>query len=161
RQPLTFAWRNLVFARDVEDCWALFRVHTCSYAGLPTSGKQEVLSSLVGFAANVEADFQLLRVTRTWSRQSYLAMARAGVDGRHGDATRFEDLLLQHEGRLRERALVRPEVFMLVRLTAPSTALKQLAAACRTVRESPAAALRRSLGLADPRALSARRLEDL
>ena len=116
KRPLTFAWRNLVFARDIEDCWALFRLHTCSYAGMPTSGKQEVLASLVAFAANVEADFQLLRVTRAWSPESYVSMAAASLDGRHGDRERFDALVAQHERRLRDRSPLRPEVFVAIRL---------------------------------------------
>ena len=162
RRPLTFAWRNLVFAHDVEDCWALFRLHTCSYAGMPTSGKLEVLSSLVGFAAAVEADFQLLRVTRAWSPDSYVSMARASLDGRHGDAERFDALLSEHESRLRGRAPLRPEVFVAIRLAAPTaSAIQELAAALTTPAESRLARLRRATGLGDARGVSQRRLDEL
>jgi hypothetical protein len=163
RRPLSFAWRNLLFGRDVDDCWALYRLHTRSYAGLATSGKREVLASLIGFAADVEADFQVLRVTRAWSADSYLAMARAGVDGRHGDRAGFERLLALHDRGLRDRAPVRPEVFLSVRLGPPnSAALRQLAAALRTAgSQSPLNAVRRLLGFGDPRGLSQRRLDEL
>lgn len=162
KRPLTFAWHNLVFGRDVDDCWALFRLHTCSYAGLPTSGKYEVLSSLVGFAGSVEADFQLLRVTRAWSPQGYVDMARAGLDARHGVDDRFCELLAGHERRLREHAPVRPEVFLSVRLAAPRAApVQQLAAALTTTRRSRLDALRRAIGLRDAAAVSQRRLDEL
>jgi hypothetical protein len=162
KRPLTFAWRNLVFGRDVDDCWALFRLHTRSYAGLPISGKYEVLSSLVGFAGSVEADFQVLRVTRAWSPQGYVDMARAGLDARHGAGDRFGELLGRHERRLRERAPARPEVFLSVRLAAPRAApVQQLAAALTAPRDSRLTALRRALGLRDAAAVSQRRLEEL
>ena len=45
RAPLTFAWRNVVFGQDLDDAWALFRVQTHSYAGLPTARKCEVLGA--------------------------------------------------------------------------------------------------------------------
>lgn len=151
RRPLTFAWRNLVFASDVEDCWALFRLHTCSYAGMPTSGKHEVLSSLVGFAASVEADFQILRVTRSWSPESYVSMAAASLDDRHGDSERFDAVVAQHERRLRDRSPLRPEVFIAIRLAVPrGTALQQLAGVIATPRESRLASIRPALGLSEP-----------
>ena len=67
RRPLTFAWRNVVFAGDVHDAWALFRLHVTSYPGLPRSGKVELLSRLAAYAAASEADFQILRLSRGWS----------------------------------------------------------------------------------------------
>jgi len=163
KRPLTFAWRNLVFGRDQDDPWALFRVHTRSYAGLPTAAKQDVLASLVAFAADVEADFQLLRVTRAWSPEDYQQAAYASLDERHAHPARFGRMLAQHDARLRARAPVRPEVFLSIRLAAPQRGItQQLSGALRPANgESPVGGLRRLFGFGDPRGLSQRRLDEL
>ena len=44
--PMTFAWRNIVFAESANDAWAVYRVHTRSYAGLPLAAKLEELGTL-------------------------------------------------------------------------------------------------------------------
>ena len=75
RQPLRFAYRNLVFARDVADAWALYRLATRSYDGLTRAEKRELLSELAAFAYGIEADFSVLRVTRPWSVDAYIAGA--------------------------------------------------------------------------------------
>ena len=116
RTPLTFAWRNVVFARDVHDAWALYRVHTRSYAGLPTAAKIEVLASVAAFATAIERDFQLLRVSRAWSPLDYADAARSTIDGRHGQPDLLDDLLAGHERALQDAELARPEVFLAVRL---------------------------------------------
>ena len=155
---MTFAWRNLLFASSVGDVWALYRVHTRSYPGLPTTGKIEVLSMLAGFATNVERDFQLLRVTRAWSTVDYVASARGGVDVRHADGDRFGALLRRHEVVLGDDAPARPEVFVAVRL---AQADDGLGAALVAARESLAGLLGRAFGVRDPRALTEHRLNEL
>jgi hypothetical protein len=162
RQPLTFAWRNLLFGRDCEDAWALFRLPTRSYAGLPSAGKRELLSALAGFAADVQADFQILRVSRTWSTQDYVNLAGASLDSRYGHERRFGELLARHERRLKDRSPVRPEVFVSIRLAAPRpAALGQLAAGLAATAKAPLKELKRAVGLADPRGLTQRRLDEL
>lgn len=158
RPPLTFAWRNVVFASSVTDAWALYRVHTRSYPGLPASGKIEVLSTLAGFAATVGRDFQLLRVTRAWSTADYVTAAQAAVDPRHADGERFEALLARHETVLGDDVPVRPEVFVAVRLSQPEDgALATIGLA----RSSLVALVGRAFGGTDARGLSERRLNEL
>ena len=148
RPPLTFAWRNVLFGSSLADAWALYRVHTRSYPGLPMTGKLDVLSELAGFATSVEGDFQLLRVTRAWSTPDYLAAARATLDARHADVARFDDLLAHHELVLEDDAPARPELFLSVRLAATGDgAARQL--------------IDRLLGTRDARALSQRKLDEL
>ena len=67
RAPIRFVYRNLVFGSGRDDVWGLYRLATRSYPGLPVTGKLEVLAQLAAFAATIEADFQLLRVSRAWS----------------------------------------------------------------------------------------------
>ncbi len=152
RPPLTFAWRNVVFASSLADAWSLYRVHTRSYPGLPASGKLDVLGALAGFAANVERDFQLLRVTRAWSTTDYLAAARTTIDARHADVVRFDELLAHHELVLEYEAPARPELFLAVRLADAAGA-----GVVATVRD----VVDRVLGTRDPLGMSQRRLDEL
>ena len=145
--PLTFAWRNVLFARDVHDTWGIFRLPTTSYAGLPTQGKIELLAQVAAFAGAVEADFQLLRVTRSWSTEDYLDAARSMVDREHVQLDRFEDALDLHASALEGTAPLRPEVFLCVRLAVEQTGPRWVTEA------------RRTLGLSDARGISRRRLD--
>lgn len=158
RAPLTFAWRNLVFGANVADAWALFRVHTESYPGLPTTEKLRVLGTLAGYATAVERDFQLLRVTRPWSTADYIAAARAGVDPEYADHGRFADLLLTHAGVLDDDAPARPELFLSVKLRQDGDGLGTSIALAR---DGLTGLVDRALGRGDARALSQRRLDEL
>ena len=80
RQPITFAYRNLVFGSDRDDVWALYRIRTTSYDGLGDAAKKELLYDLASFAYAIETDFQLLRVTRQWSIDQYEHAASATLD---------------------------------------------------------------------------------
>ena len=148
RQPITFAHRNLVFGADVDDVWALYRVETRSYAGLTRSEKGELLSQLAAFAYTIEADFSLLRVTRSWSVEGYRAGVEATTDSRHAHRELLGGYLSSHAAALADRATQRPEVYVSIRL--------------RPEPEDPAlslAGVRRFLGLTDARAISGRALD--
>ncbi|MGE3449201.1 MAG: ATP-binding protein [Microbacteriaceae bacterium] len=107
---------NLVFGAGPQDCWALYRVHTTSYAGLSGQAKHDVFGALAGFAYSVGSDFQILRVSRPWSVDAYRDQAQAGIDRRHADPRRVERYLddqvdgLDWDGS-------QPEVFVAVALT--------------------------------------------
>jgi hypothetical protein len=150
-RPLTFAYRNVLFGRGVFDAWGLYCVHTASYAGLSAAGKLALLGQGASFAAAVEADFQILRVTRAWSGDDYLDAARATLDSRHGDPDRFEDLLATHVSRLDHRAPTRPEVFLAIELG--SDERRGLPGLIRDVGAA--------LGLSDARGVTGRRLSDV
>jgi hypothetical protein len=163
RQPLTFAFRNLVFGDGTDDAWALYRVCTVSYEGLPSAEKRELLYDLASFAYAIEADFQLLRVTRQWSVEGYLRSAELGVDARHGSRERWVAHLGEHRDRLEAREIAEPEVYLSVRLGREAGSAAALLNGA--LREGGLGALKaslaRSLGLADPRGLGQRRLEAL
>lgn len=150
-RPLTFAYRNVLFGRDDRDAWGLFRVHTSSYAGLSVSGKIELLSRLAAYAAAVEADFQILRVTRTWSAEDYAASTRSTLDARHGRPDDLDDILRTHADLLVADAAARPEVFLAVSLGIDGRrrGVRQMG------REAGAA-----LGLTDARGITKRALDD-
>ena len=145
--PLSFAWRNVVFGGGVEDAWALFRVQTTSYVGLPARGKIDVLAQLAAFASAVESDFQLLRVTRSWSAEDYGELARATADPDFAKQEELDHLVDTHVAALLGTTPLRPEVFLAVRL--------------RPAKDRPSAwsAIRRALGLDDARGISQRDLD--
>ena len=116
RQPITFAYRNIVFGRDLGDAWALYRVQAQSYDGLSVDEKKELLALIAGFAYGIEADFQLLRVSRAWPLDEYLAQARELVDPDHGDPEHHELFLAEQADELATRELWRPEVYLAVSL---------------------------------------------
>ena len=151
RAPITFAWRNLVFGRGAHDVWSLYRVHMQSYAGLSATGKIGVLGAFAAFASTIEADFQLLRVHRAWSAADYDEAARSTVDARYGDVAWLDDLLAAHRRAVVSDGPGRPELFLAVRLKGTETH-----GVPRLIEE-----LRRAVGLADPRAISQRRMDEL
>src|SRR4051794_440223 len=144
--PLSFAWRNVVFGRDVDDAWALFRVEPESYGGLPAGRKRQVLAALASFAYSIEADFQLLRVTRGWSVEGYVAAAAASADARFAHRAELAEVLEGHRAALGDRQVERPEVYCAVALTRSQTWREQL---------------RATVGFADPRTISRRRLREV
>jgi hypothetical protein len=163
RQPVTFAYRNLVFGRDAGDAWALFRLRTRSYDGLPNQEKKELLYDLASFAYTIEADFQLLRVTRQWSAEQYLRSAALTLDGRYGDGERWLAHLQDHQRRLAQREIAEPEVYLSVRLSRatqfPPARIGELRS--RDWAGAVLPTLAGWIGLRDPRGLSRRRLEAL
>jgi hypothetical protein len=150
-RPLTFAYRNVLFGRGQGDAWGLYRAHTASYAGLSVQGKLDLLGRGAAFAAAIEADFQILRVTRAWSSTGYLDAARQTIDSRFGHPQRFEDLLATHVSHLDDRAPTRPEVFLAIQLPADD----------RRWRSDFVGNIGAALGLTDARGISARRLADV
>lgn len=153
RPPLTFAWRNVLFGRDADDAWALFRVHTASYAGLTVAGRIERLAALASFAVAAEADFQILRVSRSWSSADYEAAARALLDVARADAAPLDALLAEHGAIIDASGAATPEVFVAVHLGEPSGATRGVIAVLHE--------LTRLVGLRDARAISQRRLDDV
>lgn len=153
RAPLTFAWRNVLFGHDAEDAWALFRLHTSSYAGLPTSGRIDHMAALAGFAVAAEADFQILRVSRAWSAADYIAAALAMVDREHDRPDALAALLTEHGEAIDASHASLAEVFLAVRLGEPSGASRGASGLLGD--------LSRLIGLRDARAISQRRLDDV
>jgi hypothetical protein len=151
RAPLTFAWGNVVFARDIDDAWALYRLDLQSYAGLTANGKHETLERLAGFAYGIEADFQLLRVTSPWSSGAYAASANAGADPEHAHVAALTDYLTRHEQVLGDDAPLRPAVFVAVRLPRRRPEHD----------DAPWPRVARALGLRDARGITRRRLDEL
>lgn len=153
RPPLTFAWRNVLFGRDADDAWALFRVHTASYGGLSSAAKIERLAALASYATVAEADFQILRVARGWSATTYAGDAAALLDPEHGHPDRLAELTAEHERAIGVDGATSADVFLVVRLAPPS--------GLPTTLGGVVGDLRRAFGLRDARAISQRTLDDV
>jgi hypothetical protein len=154
KQPIRFIYRNLVFGSNWDDCWAVYRLSTYSYAGLTMAGKRELFSLLSAFAYTLEADFTLLRVARPWSLFDYATGVEATADERHVDRARLGEYLDRQREQLDVRGSQTPEVYVSVRIGEPPRADEVL-------RSPGLASAHRWLGLRDPRGISRRRLESL
>jgi hypothetical protein len=152
RPPITFMYRNIVFGASIDDAWAVYRLEMRSYAGLTTAGKRELLSLVGSCAYALEADFSLLRVSRPWSVDNYLAGVEAVVDAAHAHRDALDAYVDAQRDDLERRSGATAEAYISVRLPGAG-------------RRSPfvpfVAAAKRALGVDDPRAISAKRLGEL
>jgi hypothetical protein len=159
--PITYAHENIVFA-GLRDPWALYKLSAQSYPGLPVSGKHQVKDALEAFAYRIEADFQVMRVSRLWSLDDYVEGALSMLSPRLGHPELFESYLQRHRRVLGGRNLIRPEIFLAVRLRDASRNLAAMVnhSLSRTggLKEI-VGSLRDQLGLSDPRGMRRRDLE--
>jgi hypothetical protein len=159
KQPITFVYRNLVFGREIDDVWALYRIETRSYDGLSAAQKREVMAELASFGYAVEADFQLLRVTRPWSPSAYARAAASTIDGRHGHPESWRSYLAQHQEVLASRPVAKPELYLAVDLGEPEAGLTaEVGRLVASGFDGLVAALKRRMGFGDPRSISDRQL---
>ncbi|MGH2869399.1 MAG: ATP-binding protein, partial [Solirubrobacteraceae bacterium] len=154
KQPITFAYKNLVFGQGSTDAWGVYRLTMRSYPGLSLNGKREILGSLATLAQELEADFSLLRVSRPWTVGDYLRGVQAVADPRHALQEQLGNYLEMHDRMLTGRGSRLPEVYVSVRLS-PESAGAPLGA------QPLLAGIRRAVGLADPLAIGGRQLESL
>jgi hypothetical protein len=68
---------NLVVARDMSDVWAVYRIRGRSYRSEPRRKQQALVEQLEAFCWGVEADFQIMRVSRRWDAEAYVRALRA------------------------------------------------------------------------------------
>lgn len=113
RAPVSFVHGNCVHGACGE--WALFAWATHPYGGLTSDRKRDLHARLVGALEAVEADFQILRVSRPWDWDQHANRLRAGYVGPHPDL--HESYLAAHlehvEGDPRQAA----STFIAVRLS--------------------------------------------
>src|SRR5215472_3017591 len=79
--PISFVYGNIVFGRRLDDAWAAFALPCSSYRWLAEEAKRARLGALVGALEAIEADFQVLRVSRAWDVAAYLSEAHTGSAG--------------------------------------------------------------------------------
>lgn len=161
RAPLRFVYGNCVFASGLDDCWAAFAVETSTYLWLSDGEKHARLQAWTAALQDLEADVQILRVSRrAVSRQPLSAGRAEDEDGDGGTRRRSLARHLERQAaRVGALSCSSPAVFVLVSTREPerdvASFLSQLAA------QHPRAvwaSCRRILS-ARPSLLSARKLE--
>lgn len=115
RPPHYFFWANLVL-RTPTDAWAVYELEGQSYPGLSEQRKIEVGERLEALAYTLEADFQILRVARSFDAAAYERHALSTLDPHHGQRERFERHLAEHRSEFERRGALRPEIYLAVRL---------------------------------------------
>ena len=149
RQPITFMYGNLVWGPFSDEVWAVYGLEMHSYEGRPRRGKIDLMGDLADAADGLEADFQLLRISRQWSLEDYAAGADATVDARHGHLAEWRAVIDAQRARLEGRAIARPEVYLALR----AVALRANARGARRQRHARPAPRPAARAQAHPRAL--------
>lgn len=155
RAPYYFIHGNLVFGSGPDDVWAGYRLDGASYPGLSLNRKIELKERLELFAYVVEADFQIMRVSREWSPERYVEKALTTLDPRRGHAAEFGAYLDRHREQLADRRVVRPDTYLFVRLGGSA------GAAFGARLNELSRRLEQLFGMGDPKGISSGRLEEL
>ncbi|MCW3058156.1 MAG: hypothetical protein JWO21_2125, partial [Solirubrobacterales bacterium] len=113
-----------MFAEDPDDAWAAFAVELSSYAWLSEEAKRAPFLALIGALEAIEADVQILRVSRSWPLDRYTVEAGEGGAGTPAPSatehTRARTRYLEeHVRRLTDMSATQPAVFILVSLREP------------------------------------------
>ncbi len=120
RPPIAFIYGNCVFGSGVDDGWAAFRVQTSAYAWSSESDKRARLIGLVGALESLEADLQILRVSRHWHLDAYeREMGRRGAGAAGTRAGARAHYVREQARRLEGREPSQPVVFLLASLREP------------------------------------------
>lgn len=108
---------NIVFS--ATDAWACFYVRPRSYHSEPLRRKAGLARELMGYARMVEADFQILRVSRSFDPDAYvMGLRQATPPGAH---KRLWNRYLEEQRELLEGLEAwAPAVFICVRLAEPT-----------------------------------------
>jgi hypothetical protein len=116
RSIYTYMSHNVIFGADARDAWALYRLSNVSYPGLTNDRKSEVKNHLEGFAYRIGADFQVMRVSRSWSVEDYFDGAMRTIDPKRGHPRAWRAYLEHHRHVLEAHNTARPETYLAVRL---------------------------------------------
>jgi hypothetical protein len=163
RAPIAYTFGNCVFARGLNDPWAVFTLRASSYEWLDEAGKRSRLLALMGAIETLQADLQILRVARGFDPDSYAQdmqreLARARQDPRLAPiGTRY---LRAHVARMRKLAAAAPAIFIIVSLREPERDVATYVS--RAVEQHPRewfAALRRLFASGDRRLIRVSELE--
>jgi hypothetical protein len=162
--PIAFVYGNCVFAQGLDDGWAAFAVRTASYSWLSEEGKRARFLALIGAFEALEADVQIVRVSRRWRLEDYARGLRE--DGEHGSriararARQRERYIEEHCRSLAAVGAAQPELFLLVSLRDPERDVASYVS--RAASQRPGEwwrEIRRTLALRERRVLSAAELE--
>lgn len=117
REPISLVYRNCVFGERLHDVWAAFVVPASSYEWLSAYAKRSRMLSLARAIEALDADFQLLRVTREWDSGRYTDEHIASSDLRHRQAA--QRYATEQARRLVGIGKAQARTFLLVSLRQP------------------------------------------
>lgn len=117
KQPISFVYGNCVFGERLDDAWAAFVLPVSSYEWLSAEAKRARMASLAAAIGAVQADLQILRVSREWNRLGYAREQLASGVECHRRLARGHIREQAHE--LREVGCSQVCVFLLVSLRPP------------------------------------------
>lgn len=159
--PVCFTYGNVVFARDLRDAWACFRVATQTFDGLTLERKIGLFQALRSSFVDLRADFQIARMGTEWDAERWgeEALGLAHPDRAALTERRVEETIDEIGASIGRSVSV---VFIAVRLAEPT---QDLGAHLSTVFERPARAwvgeMKRSFQMRDRRLLRGTALEQL
>jgi hypothetical protein len=86
RPPLSWVSGNVVYARGLDDAWGVWKVPTVSYEMASLQRRTAQFRDLRAFCEEINADFQVLRLSGAWDAERYLAtmLERPPADAHHG-----------------------------------------------------------------------------
>ena len=113
RAPLRFVYGNLCLGGSERDAWALFVATPHPFDGLTAADKRERFSRLVSALEAVEADLQILRVSRPFDVTQY---TRDLLAERAPHSEPLEALASGHRQRLDDLDAREPWIAIAVRL---------------------------------------------
>ena len=121
KAPIWFIYGNCIFAEGSDDCWAAFTVELSSYAWLSDEVKRMRLLELVGAIEAIEADIQLLRVSRAHiaKGEDHVNAGQAGSGPWAADGYARQLYEERQQERLEELGCGEPLLFLLVSLREP------------------------------------------
>jgi hypothetical protein len=164
RAPLAFVYGNCVFARGLGDAWAAFAVDVASYAWSSEEAKRARLLALIGALEAIEADVQILRVSRRWELDRYARAVNEESDARPASArvhARARERYVEEQARrLAGVGRAQPKLYVLVSLNEPERDVASYVS--RAAGEHPRelwSALKRALAFHDRRTLTIAELE--
>lgn len=116
RAPLAAVYGNCVFGSGLDDGWAAFIVPTRSYDMLAIDGKRARFLELLAALEAVSADFQIVRVDRSWDVDHYRRELELEPTAHKLALVRYASA---QAVRLHELGARRPALFVFVSLCNP------------------------------------------
>ena len=156
--PLRFVYGNLCLGGSDRDAWALFVATPHPFDGLTAADKRERFSRLASALESVEADLQILRVSRPFDVTQY---TRDLLAERAPHPEPLETLASGHRQHLDDLDAREPWIAIAVRLQPAASDAAAFARDPRPRRRRWSDRVRAAVSWEEPRVLSLARLEAL
>jgi hypothetical protein len=159
RPPLRFVYGNVCFGSAQEpDAWALFVARPHSFDGLSAEAKRERFARMVGALEAIEADVQILRLSRPFDVDRY-GEELLGQPSPHAESR--ERLAADHHDWLSSLGARSPWIALAVRVLAPQRDVATFTSTPHARRRAWLDSVRSAIAWQAPHALSVAQLEAL